>query len=100
MQLHEPIEVAALFDFGLTPRHLANSGATLMKYERDNPQTSAMLQAFAKTVLAPKPKPAAGQPAPLPYYKCNTNTIVGNAITVPWPTYTSRLDIEPELARV
>lgn len=101
LQLHEPIEVAALFDFGLTPRHLANSGATLMKYERDNPQTSAMLQAFAKTVLAPKPKPAAGgQPAPLPYYKCNMNTIVGNAITVPWPTYTSRLDIEPELAVV
>ena len=100
LQLHAPIEVAALFDFGLTPRHLANSAATLLKYERDNPQTSALLQVFAKAVLAPKPAPAAGLPAPLPYCKCNMNTIVGDGVTVPWPPYTSRLDIEPELAVV
>jgi len=100
VRLHEPIEVAALFDFGLTPRHLKNSGETIMKYEKDNPQTSAMLQAFAKAVLAPKPKPAADQPEPLSYYKCNLNSIVGNGETVPWPAYTSRLDIEPELAVV
>jgi 2-keto-4-pentenoate hydratase/2-oxohepta-3-ene-1,7-dioic acid hydratase in catechol pathway len=100
VRLHEPVEVAALFDFGLTPRHLKNSAGIIMKYEKDNPQTSAMLQAFAKAVMAPKPKPPAGQPEPLSYYKCNMNTIVGDGVAVPWPTYTSRLDIEPELAFV
>lgn len=100
VRLHQPIDVAALFDFGLTPRHLKNSGETIFKYEKDNPQTSSMLQAFAKAVLAPKPKPPEGQPEPLPYYKCNMNTIVGDGVSVPWPAYTSRLDIEPELAVV
>jgi 2-keto-4-pentenoate hydratase/2-oxohepta-3-ene-1,7-dioic acid hydratase in catechol pathway len=100
VRLLEPVEVVALFDFGLTPRHLKNSAETLMKYEKDNPQTAPLLQAFAKLVLAPKPKPAAGQPEPLSYYKCNMNSIVGSGETVPWPTYTSRLDIEPELAVV
>jgi hypothetical protein len=37
--LLEPVEVAALFDFGLTPRHIKNSTETIMKYEKDNPQT-------------------------------------------------------------
>jgi len=100
VRLLEPVEVAALFDLGLTPRHLKNSAETLMKYEKDNPQTAPLLQAFARAVLAPKPKPTAGQPAPLSYYKCNMNAIVGDGETVPWPAYTSRLDIEPELAVV
>jgi 2-keto-4-pentenoate hydratase/2-oxohepta-3-ene-1,7-dioic acid hydratase in catechol pathway len=100
VRLLEPVEVAALFDFGLTPRHLKNSAEILMKYEKDNPQTSAMLQAFAKAVMAPKPKPPAGQPEPLSYYKSNMNTIVGDGVTVPWPAYTSRLDVEPEMVVV
>jgi 2-keto-4-pentenoate hydratase/2-oxohepta-3-ene-1,7-dioic acid hydratase in catechol pathway len=100
VRLHEPIQVAALFDFGLTPRHLKNSAETMMKYEKDNPQTAPLLQAFAKAVLAPKPKSAPGQPEQLSYYKCNMNAIVGDGVTVPWPAYTSRLDIEPELAVV
>jgi len=100
VRLLEPVEVAALFDFGLTPRHLKNSAETLMKYEKDNPQTAPLLQAFAKAILAPKPKSSAGQPEPLSYYKCNMNAIVGDGETVPWPAYTSRLDIEPELAVV
>ena len=32
VQLLEPIKVAALFDFGLTPRHLKNSFKTMMKF--------------------------------------------------------------------
>jgi 2-keto-4-pentenoate hydratase/2-oxohepta-3-ene-1,7-dioic acid hydratase in catechol pathway len=100
VRLHAPVEVAALFDFGLTPRHLKNSGEVIFKYEKDNPQTSAMLQAFAKAVMAPKPKPPAGQPESLSYYKCNMNTVVGDGVTVPWPAYTSRLDVEPELVVV
>ena len=100
VRLHEPVEVAALFDFGLTPRHLENSAETMMKFEKDDPRTAPLLQAFAKAVLAPKPKPADGGPEPLSYYKSNLNTIVGDAVLVPWPAYTSRLDIEPELAVV
>jgi len=101
VRLLERVEVAALFDFGLTPRHLKNSAETLMKYEKDNPQTAPLLQAFAKAVMAPKSKSsAAGQPEPLSYYKCNMNAIVGDGETVPWPAYTSRLDVEPELAVV
>ena len=100
IRLLEPVEVAALFDLGLTPRHLKNSGETIGKYEKDNPQTAPLLQAFAKAVMAPKPKPPAGQPEPLSYYKGNMNTIVGDGEIVPWPAYTSRLDIEPELAVV
>jgi 2-keto-4-pentenoate hydratase/2-oxohepta-3-ene-1,7-dioic acid hydratase in catechol pathway len=100
VRLLEPVEVAALFDFGLTPRHLKNSGETIGKYEKDNPQTAPLLQAFAKAVMAPKPKPPAGQPEALSYYKSNMNTIVGDGETIPWPAYTSRLDVEPELAVV
>jgi 2-keto-4-pentenoate hydratase/2-oxohepta-3-ene-1,7-dioic acid hydratase in catechol pathway len=100
VRLLEPVEVAALFDFGLTPRHLKNSVETVMTYEKDNPQIAPLLQAFAKAVLTPKPRPAAGQPEPLSYYKSNMNSIVGDGETVPWPAYTSRLDIEPELAVV
>jgi len=100
VRLHEPIEVVALFDFGLTPRHLRNSAETLMKYEKDNAQTAPILQAFAKALLAKPAAPPPGVPERLSYYKCNMNSIVGDAETIPWPLYTSRLDIEPELAVV
>jgi len=100
VHLLEPVEVAALFDFGLTPRHLKNSIETNMKYEKDDPQIVALLQAFTKIVLAPKPKPPAGQPERLAFYKSNMNAIVGDGETTPWPAYTSYLDIEPELAVV
>lgn len=100
IRLHEPIEVVALFDFGLTPRHLKNSAETLMKYEKDNPQTAPILQAFAKALLTKPAGPPPGMPERLSYYKCNMNSIVGDGETVPWPPYTSCLDIEPELAVV
>jgi 2-keto-4-pentenoate hydratase/2-oxohepta-3-ene-1,7-dioic acid hydratase in catechol pathway len=100
VRLLEPIEVAALFDFGLTPRHLKNSAETLMKYEKDNPQTAPLLQAFAKAIMSPRAKPQEGQPEPLSYYKSNMNSICGDGEIVPWPAYTSRLDVEPELAVV
>jgi len=100
VHLAEPVDVAALFDFGLTPQHLRNSAETMMKYEGNDPHTAPLLKAFAAAVLR-KPEPShTGRPEPLSYYKCNMNTIVGDGRTVPWPAYTSRLDIEPELAVV
>jgi len=100
VRLLEPVEVAALFDFALTPRHLKNSAEVMMKYEKDDPQTAPLLQMFAKAIMAPKPKAVPGWPTRLSYYKSNMNSIVGDGETVPWPAYTSRLDIEPELAVV
>jgi 2-keto-4-pentenoate hydratase/2-oxohepta-3-ene-1,7-dioic acid hydratase in catechol pathway len=100
VRLLEPVEVAAMFDFGLTPRHLKNSADVLMHYEKDNPQTAPLLQAFAKSIMTPKPRSGDGQPEPLSYYKSNMNAITGDGETVPWPAYTSYLDIEPELAVV
>ncbi len=41
-----------------------------------------------------------GRPEPLSYYKCSMNSIVGDGVTIPWPAYTSRLDVEPELVVV
>jgi len=69
VRLHEPVEVAALFDFGLTPRHLKNSAETMMKYEKDNPQTAPMLQAFAKSLLTKPAAPPPGVPDRLSYYR-------------------------------
>lgn len=69
VRLFEPVEVAALFDFGLTPRHLKNSGTTLFVYEKDDPRTAPLLMAFAKAVAGPKPEPAPGQPEQLSFYK-------------------------------
>src|SRR6516164_2530613 len=43
VRLLEPIEVVALFEFGLTPTHLKNSADTLMKYENDNPANRAVV---------------------------------------------------------
>jgi 2-keto-4-pentenoate hydratase/2-oxohepta-3-ene-1,7-dioic acid hydratase in catechol pathway len=100
VRLLEPVEVAALFDFGLTPRHLRNSLETMTKYEKDDPQTAALLQAFGKALLTRPAAAPTGLPERLSYYKCNMNSIVGDAQTIPWPRYTSRLDIEPELAAV
>ena len=99
VSLLEPVEVAALFDLGLTPRHLQNSVGTMLKYDGNDPKAGLVLQA-AGQLMAEKPTPPAGQPEPLFYYKCNMNTITGDGATIPWPRYTSRLDIEPELAVV
>jgi hypothetical protein len=61
VRLLEPVEVAALFDFGLTPRHLRNSADTMLKYEKDDPHTAPLLQAFAKVVMAQPPARPAGR---------------------------------------
>jgi 2-keto-4-pentenoate hydratase/2-oxohepta-3-ene-1,7-dioic acid hydratase in catechol pathway len=101
VRLLAPIEVKAIFDFGLTPQHLKNSYETLMEYEKDNPLTGPILQAIAKSMLANKDKNLeTKKEESLSYYKCNMNSIVGDDVTIPWPLYTARLDIEPELAVV
>lgn len=98
VHLHAPIVPTALFDLGLTPKHLANSAETMLKYERDDPQTGPLVEAFRRMVLSPRPASTSNLPERLSYYKSNLNSISGDGVTVPWPIYTSRFDIEPELA--
>ena len=80
----------ALIDFGLTPRHLGNSAATLIKHE---------LGAFG-SIIAPiiKKRIRALAGGKMLYYKCNHNAVIGDNDTIHWPAYSSYLDIEPELA--
>lgn len=84
---------AALIDFGLSPRHLVNSGRTLLRHEFSWPISSFVgsvaLRRFKKT-----------NPEELPYYKGNHNEISGQHDIIPWPMYSSYVDIEPELAFV
>lgn len=80
----------ALIDFGLTPRHLGNSAATLFKHEFG----------FFGSLIAPivKKRVSAASVSKMLYYKCNHNAIIGDNDTIHWPAYSSYLDIEPELA--
>jgi len=80
----------ALIDFGLTPRHLGNSAATLFKHEFG----------FFGSLIAPivKNRVRSSSVSKMLYYKCNHNAIIGDNDTIHWPVYSSYLDIEPELA--
>lgn len=80
----------ALIDFGLSPRHLGNSAATLIKHE---------FGVFG-SIIAPivKKRIRAAASGKMLYYKCNHNAIIGDNDTIHWPAYSSYLDIEPELA--
>ena len=82
----------ALIDFGLTPRHLGNSAATMLKHEFG----------FFGSMIAPivKKRISAASGGKMLYYKCNHNAIIGDNDTIHWPAYSSYLDIEPELAVV
>jgi 2-keto-4-pentenoate hydratase/2-oxohepta-3-ene-1,7-dioic acid hydratase in catechol pathway len=89
-----PLYPPAMFDFGLTPRHLANSAITLLKHEFGKP-IAVMLAPFLKSRFKKLTNLSA-----LPYYKCNHNAVIGDGDEINWPAYTSYLDIEPELAVV
>jgi 2-keto-4-pentenoate hydratase/2-oxohepta-3-ene-1,7-dioic acid hydratase in catechol pathway len=80
----------ALIDFGLSPRHLGNSAATLIKHAFG----------FFGSIIAPiiKQRIKAATSGKMIYYKGNHNAIIGDNDTIHWPAYSSYLDIEPELA--
>lgn len=84
---------AALLDFGVSPRHLLNSGRTLINHEFSWP-LSQLIGLLASRLIK---KSTAGT---LHYYKGNHNEISGNGDVIPWPAFTSYLDVEPELAFV
>ncbi|MBN1365214.1 MAG: fumarylacetoacetate hydrolase family protein [Syntrophaceae bacterium] len=86
-----PIDVPrALIDFGLTPRHLGNSAATLINHAFG--VFGSLIAPVVKNVVQ------AATSGKMLYYKGNHNAIIGDNDTIHWPFYTSYLDIEPELA--
>ena len=82
----------ALIDFGLSPRHLGNSSATLIKHA-----FGVFGSLIAPIVRNTVEKATGGK---MLYYKGNHNAIIGDNDTIHWPSYSSYLDIEPELAIV
>lgn len=82
----------ALIDFGLTPRHLGNSAATLVRHE------FGIFGALIAPIVKKRISAASG--GKMLYYKCNHNAMIGDNDTIHWPVYSSYLDIEPELAMV
>lgn len=82
----------ALIDFGLTPKHLGNSAATLFRHE------FGLFGSLIAPVIKRRLSRAAG--GKMLYYKCNHNAVIGDNDTIRWPAYSSYLDIEPELAVV
>lgn len=81
----------ALFDFGLTPKHLRNSALTMMKYEMKWP-LCWLAKLFIKAQYRRMKKRKN-----FIYYKGNHNSIIGDMDSPIWPLYSSYLDVEPEL---
>lgn len=84
----------ALIDFGLSPRHLANSTLTTIKHEWGRLPRALLTPVVRR--IAKKMRAS----ATMPYYKCNHNAIIGDGDCIGWPEYTSYLDVEPELGVV
>ncbi|MBG9795177.1 hypothetical protein ABD76_23025 [Paenibacillus dendritiformis] len=85
---------ASLLDFGLSPRHLLNSGKTLLNREFRWPLKPLLRLLLARTYRREQNQSA------FRYYKGNHQEISGHGDTLSWPPYTSFLDIEPELGIV
>jgi len=95
IQLLSPIpNPPAVLDFGLSPEHLLNSGKTLIEHE-----FKGILKPILRKILV-KALRKTTQKSSMPYYKCNHLSISGPLETLIWPSYTSYLDIEPELGVV
>lgn len=84
----------AVLDFGLSPKHLLNSGYTLIEHE-----FKGILKPILRKILV-KALRKTTEKSSMPYYKCNHMSISGPLDTLVWPSYTSYLDIEPELGVV
>ncbi|OQW92668.1 MAG: hypothetical protein BWK79_14170 [Beggiatoa sp. IS2] len=85
---------AALLDFSLAPKHFKNSALTLIKYEKKWPLSFILKQTVKRRFNKIKRQHLVD----FTYYKGNHNTIIGTGQSPTWPSYTSYLDIEPELA--
>lgn len=83
---------AMLFDFALTPRHLANSAKTMIQHEFSG--VKRIVAEFVMRKRVEKMRTARDYS----YYLGNHFAVSGPGDTLYWPSYSSYLDIEPELA--
>lgn len=93
VRLLAPLSPRAMLDFGLTPRHLRQSAATLLRHELG--WLGRLVAPLVGLRLA-----RAARSAALPYYKCNHLAVIGDDDELGWPSYAWYLDVEPELAFV
>jgi len=93
VRLLSPIAApAAVLDCGMSPRHLANSSAVMVKKSLPGPIGS---------LAAPVVRAILGRSVgPVRYYKGNCHSFIGDGDTITWPTFSAYLDIEPELGIV
>lgn len=87
---HPPI----ILDCGVSPKHLLNSGYTLIEHEFKG-LIKPLIKKFLNRALNKTTKKST-----IPYYKCNHLSISGPNEVLVWPSYTSYLDVEPELGIV
>ena len=98
LELLSPItEAPAIMDCSVAPRHLAQAAEVLVS--RSAPPV--LRGAVRRVVRLAGPRIAArAQAGRVLHSNRRPTNIVGDGATVPWPAYTSFLDIEPELAIV
>lgn len=98
LELNSPVvRPPLLLDCSAAPRHLQQAAVTLIS--RSLPSllrkpSRPLIREVSKRILAR----ALGDG--VTYYKGRTTSVVGGGSVVPWPSYTSFLDPEPELAVV
>ncbi|MBB4824907.1 2-keto-4-pentenoate hydratase/2-oxohepta-3-ene-1,7-dioic acid hydratase in catechol pathway [Sporosarcina luteola] len=95
VRLLSPIpNVPALLDFGLSPRHLQNAAKNMLRREVKWPFHELINFALHRRLQREYTSPN------FRYYKGNHHAIIGDEDVIHWPSYTSYLDIEPELGIV
>lgn len=98
LRLNSPVaEAPAIMDCSVAPRHLARAGEVLLS----RPAPRWLRQPIRRIVrlAGPRVTARATEGGVLHSNRRPTN-LAGDGATVPWPHYTSFLDIEPELAVV
>jgi hypothetical protein len=98
LSLNSPIaETPAIMDCSVAPRHLAQAAEVLLS--RSAPR--ALSGAVRRAVRFVGPRLVArAQGGGVLHSNRRATNLVGDGATVPWPDYTSFLDIEPEVAIV
>ncbi len=98
LTLNSPIaQTPAIMDCSVAPRHLAQAAEVLLS----RPVRRWLRAPVRRTVHVVGPRlTARAQASGVLHSNRRSTNVVGDGATVPWPPYTSFLDIEPEIAIV
>jgi 2-keto-4-pentenoate hydratase/2-oxohepta-3-ene-1,7-dioic acid hydratase in catechol pathway len=97
IELGSPVRPTSFLDCSAAPRHLQQASITLFARSAPRP-----LRPIVRPIVNIASKRVLGRALDdnVLYAKGRTSSFVGDGALVPWPDYTSFLDIEPELAIV